>query len=177
MLDITPQLVAATILSLLVLGSVYIRRSNTNAINKLPPGPPGIPILGNVLQIPGKHLATYFRGLLEEYGGLVSLNLAGFPVILIGDIKVAKDLLDKHSIKHSSRPVVPYIHRHVDPEKIYWATHEESETQAVGRKLTVGVMSSVRAGKTEPLHEFEALLNVQKLLDDGGEDLFHHMKR
>ncbi|KAG6919126.1 hypothetical protein DXG01_008933 [Tephrocybe rancida] len=157
MLDITPQLAAATILSLLVLGSVFIRRPNTDAINKLPPGPPGLPILGNVLQVPGKHLATYFRGLLEEYGGLVSLNLAGFPVILIGDIKVAKDLLDKHSIKHSSRPVVPYI--------------------AVGRKLTVGVMSSVRVGKTEPLHEFEALLNVQKLLDDGGKDWFHHMKR
>ncbi|KAG6919128.1 hypothetical protein DXG01_008935 [Tephrocybe rancida] len=177
MFDITPQLAAATVLFLLVLGSAFVRHSNTDASNKLPPGPPGIPILGNILQVPGKHLATYFRGLLEEYGGLVSLNLAGFSVILIGDIKVARDLLDKRSIKYSSRPVVPYIRRHVDPEKIYWATHEESETQAIGRKLTVGVMSSVRAGKTEPLHEFEALLNIQKLLDDSGEDWFHHMKR
>ncbi|KAG6865598.1 hypothetical protein C0991_001022 [Blastosporella zonata] len=99
------------------------------------------------------------------------------PVILIGDINLAKDILDKHSTKHSSRPVVPYVRYHVDPDKVYWGTFEEGETHAIGRKLTTGIMSAVRAGKTEQLQEFEALLNIQKLLDDGGKEWFHHIKR
>ncbi|KAG6909891.1 hypothetical protein DXG01_014705 [Tephrocybe rancida] len=171
------QLAVAAAVFLVTAGSVYARRSTSNAGRKLPPGPPGIPILGNVLQVPTKHLATYFRGVLEEYGGLVSLNLAGFPVILIGDIKVAKEILEKHSAKHSSRPVVPYVRHHIDPTKAYWGVCEQGETHTIGRKLTAGLMSTVRAGKTEPLQEFEAVLNIQNLLDDGGKDWFHHMDR
>ncbi|KAG6919136.1 hypothetical protein DXG01_008943 [Tephrocybe rancida] len=122
-------------------------------------------------------MATYFRSLIEEYGGLVSLNLLGMRVILIGDIEVAKDLLEKHAAKHSSRPVMPYVHYHIDPLGAYWASCEEGETHTTGRKLTAGVMSTVRAGKTERLQEFEAILNIQKLLDDGGKDWFHHIER
>ncbi|KAG6843882.1 hypothetical protein H0H87_012098 [Tephrocybe sp. NHM501043] len=66
---------------------------------------------------------------------------------------------------------------HVDPDKAYWGTFEEGETHAIARKLTAGVMSDVRAGKTEPYQEFEALLNIQKLLDDGGKNWFHHIER
>ncbi|KAG6864757.1 hypothetical protein C0991_007316 [Blastosporella zonata] len=38
-------------------------------------------------------------------------------------------------------------------------------------------MSGVRAGKTEPLQEFEALLNIDHLLADGGKDWYDHMER
>ncbi|KAG6876152.1 hypothetical protein C0992_000662 [Termitomyces sp. T32_za158] len=108
MLDNASQLTLA-IAVLSVAAGVYASHSIKGARRKLPPGPKGLPILGSVLQVPSTHLGTYFRNLLEEYGGLVSLNLAGFPIILIGDIKVAKDLLEKHSDRNSSRPFVPYV--------------------------------------------------------------------
>ncbi|KAG6860919.1 hypothetical protein C0995_006043, partial [Termitomyces sp. Mi166 len=38
-------------------------------------------------------------------------------------------------------------------------------------------MSVVRAGRTEPLQELEAVLNVQHLLDDGGKNWLHHIER
>ncbi|KNZ81601.1 Cytochrome P450 2B11 [Termitomyces sp. J132] len=177
MLDTAPWLVAATVLLLVALGfSIHIP-SKANRGLKLPPGPPGVPLLGSLLDVPGKHLATYFRRLLHEYGGFVSLNLVGFRLILIGDIKLAKELLEKRAAKYSSRPVVHYIRYHVDPVDAYWLVSQGGQNHAIARKLSHGIMSNVRAGKTDSLHEFEAALNIQKLLDDGGKEWFNHMNR
>ncbi|KAG6819823.1 hypothetical protein H0H93_008233 [Arthromyces matolae] len=137
---------------------------------RLPPGPPGLPLLGNLLQIPAQRVT-------DEYGSLVSLNVAGNTLILVGDMKTGKQLLEKQAAKHSARPVYHYFRTHVDPSHEYWALHPESESSDLARKLTMGVMSLVRAGKTEPLQEFEALINIQLLLDDGGKDWFEHMNR
>ncbi|KAG6860800.1 hypothetical protein C0995_007510 [Termitomyces sp. Mi166 len=167
MLSSTSQLtVAATSIILVALWSLYAWRSNSKDGRILPPGPTGIPLVGNLLQVPS------------------------VTIILIGDIKVAKNLLEKHSAKHSSRPNLYYLasrshyidpdllRNHVDPMVDFWALGEErSEAHSIGRRLTNNVMSVVRTGKTELLQEFEAVLNVQHLLDDGGKNWFHHIER
>ncbi|KAG6884245.1 hypothetical protein C0995_010663, partial [Termitomyces sp. Mi166 len=132
--------------------SRYLLRFNS-IDRRLPPGPSGLPVLGNLLQVPGK------------------------TVILLGDMKIAKELLEKHSAKHSSRPVLPYVRKHVDPETYIWVLSDECESHRIGRKLTVGIMSLVRAGKTDLLHEYEAALNIQHLLNEGDKDWFHQIKR
>ncbi|KAJ6490072.1 cytochrome P450 [Mycena sanguinolenta] len=151
-LPLQPVIVAAIAL----LGVVYLIRSRTVSRARRPPGPPGSPLLGNILQVPVKHMATYFRGLCEEYGGFVSLNLAGFPVFLIGDITLAKEILDKRSVKFSSRPTFPYVRYHVDPAQVYWAFTKQTESHFIARRLTTGVMAAVRAGETEPLQQVSA---------------------
>ncbi|KAJ7628961.1 cytochrome P450 [Roridomyces roridus] len=158
--------------SALILG-VYIiqRRLTSNA--RPPPGPRGLPLLGNILQIPGTHLATNFRKLCEDYGGFVSLNLAGFPVILIGNMHLAKEILEKRSASFSARPLVPYS-LHFDPAQIYW-TAVSGQTHFIARKLTAGVMAGVRAGDTQSLQRFEALIGMMHLLK--GRDWFHEMER
>ncbi|KAF7372758.1 Cytochrome P450 2B11 [Mycena sanguinolenta] len=166
-----------TVAAIALLAGVYFVRSRAVSRPRRPPGPPGLPLLGNVLQAPAKHLATYFRELCEEYGGFVSLNLAGFAMFLIGDIRLAKEVLEKRSAKFSSRPTVPYVRYHVDPGEVYWGLGKQDETHFIARKLTAGQMAGVRAGKTEPLQQFEALLTMTHLLDDGGKNWFNHMDR
>ncbi|KAF7372762.1 Steroid 17-alpha-hydroxylase/17,20 lyase [Mycena sanguinolenta] len=99
------------------------------------------------------------------------------PVFLIGDIRLAKEVLEKRATKFSSRPTIPYFHYHVDPTQAYWVFSKQNETHFIGRKLTTGLMATVRAGETEPLQQFEALLNMTHLLDDGGKNWFHHIDR
>ncbi|KAF7346656.1 Steroid 17-alpha-hydroxylase/17,20 lyase [Mycena sanguinolenta] len=144
---------AFTVAVIALLGGFYLLRSRTASRARRPPGPLGLPLLGNVLQAPAK------------------------PVFLIGDIRLAKEILEKRSTKFSSRPTIPYLHYHVDPAQVYWAFNKQNETYFIGRKLTTGLMAAVRAGETEPLQQFEALLNVNHLLDDGGKDWYHHIDR
>ncbi|KAF7375530.1 Steroid 17-alpha-hydroxylase/17,20 lyase [Mycena sanguinolenta] len=99
------------------------------------------------------------------------------PVFLIGDIRLAKEILEKRSNKFSSRPTFPYVRDHVDPAQGYWGFSKQHESHFIGRKLTTGLMAAVRAGETEPLQQFEALLNMIHLLDDGGKNWFNHMDR
>ncbi|KAG6836127.1 hypothetical protein H0H93_011086 [Arthromyces matolae] len=120
---------------------------------KLPPGPAGLPILGNVLGMPSE------------------------PVVLIGEMNLAKKILEKSSIKHSSRPSFHYFRTHIDPTDDMWVLGKEGQSHSLARKIAAGIMSSARAGKTEPLQEFEALLNVQHLLDDGGAKWYRHIER
>ncbi|KAG5716141.1 Steroid 17-alpha-hydroxylase/17,20 lyase [Termitomyces sp. T112] len=175
MLDIAHQLPAFAVILIVALGLGVLHQRRPKSDESLPPGPPGVPLLGNLLDVPGEHLATYFRRLFEVYGGIVSLKIASFRLVLIGDLKIAKELLEKRAARHSSRPAVYYIRHHVDPMQALWPTIEEGRDHTLARKLTTGVMSTVRAGKTEPLQEFEAILNLQRLLDDGGTEWFRYM--
>jgi hypothetical protein len=64
----------------------------------------------------------------------------------------------------------------VDPKGDYWAFTKMGEKHFHGRKISVGLMNGVKAGNTEALQLFEAMLTIQHLLD-GGRGWFEHINR
>ena len=89
------------LISLLATLYFWVRRRRDS---KLPPGPPRLPILGNLHQAPKEAVWVTYRKWVEQYGPLVYLNFGGTNMLLIGDHDVAKDLLDKKANIYSSRP-------------------------------------------------------------------------
>ncbi|KAH9852017.1 CyP450 monooxygenase [Lenzites betulinus] len=70
----------------------------------LPPGPRPLPVIGNVLDFPKKHLGPEFHTLSQKFGDIVCLKVLGLSVILIDNYETACELLEKRSMNYSHRP-------------------------------------------------------------------------
>lgn len=72
----------------------------------LPPGPKGIPIFGNIgdLPPPGVTEWEHWRSHKDLYGPISSVTVLGTTIILLHDAAITLELLEKRSSKTSSRP-------------------------------------------------------------------------
>jgi hypothetical protein len=68
-----------------------------------PPGPPTLPILGNLHLMPTEKPHLQFQKWAEEYGPVYSLMLGTKVMIVLNSDQAIKDLLDKRSGIYSSR--------------------------------------------------------------------------
>ncbi|KAK2012068.1 cytochrome P450 [Colletotrichum eremochloae] len=68
-----------------------------------PPGPPTLPLIGNLHQIPSTKPHLQFQKWAKEYGPVYSLILGTKVMIILSSDRAVKDLLDKRSAIYSSR--------------------------------------------------------------------------
>ncbi|KAF5371382.1 hypothetical protein D9615_009698 [Tricholomella constricta] len=92
------DLVAAAF-GLIVLHRYLTRKSKSS----LPPGPPGLPIIGNVADMPTKKEWVTFAEWGKKWGGICSVNLLGRTMIIINSSEVMSEL-DKKGAIYSDRP-------------------------------------------------------------------------
>ena len=105
----------------------FLLHRRRNAV-PLPPGPHGLPLLGNLFDFPktdawltgaqwGKtygesRFGRIYRGfnLNDHYAGsLVYLKVLGRPIVFSNTYEATMDLLDKRSLIYSSRPSLPML--------------------------------------------------------------------
>lgn len=96
--------VLLTILAFLAAGMVYTYLYVGRREKKLPPGPPTVPVLGNIHQIPKKGAHFQFTEWAKQYGGIYTLKLGTGTAAVITDRRLVKELVDKRSSKYSERP-------------------------------------------------------------------------
>ncbi|KAH6904898.1 cytochrome P450 [Coprinopsis sp. MPI-PUGE-AT-0042] len=77
--------------------------SGKQSKGKRPPGPRGLPLVGNVFQLNEDNWLT-FTEWKAKYGPIVGINLGGKNTIILNTNKVASDLLDKRASIYSDRP-------------------------------------------------------------------------
>lgn len=100
--------------------------SKANGIPPLPPGPKGLPLAGNLNDLPKtgvleahhwlKHKDLYGMSRINSCshqgpsrkltcaGPISSVTVMGQTLVIINDAQLAFELLEKRSVKHSSRP-------------------------------------------------------------------------
>ncbi|SJL03000.1 related to cytochrome P450 CYP2 subfamily [Armillaria ostoyae] len=72
----------------------------------LPPGPRGIPFIGNLLDLPSEKEWLTFAKWGEKYGDMVSVSILGRRLVIINSAQMAVSMLDKKSSIYSDRPVI-----------------------------------------------------------------------
>lgn len=72
----------------------------------LPPGPKGLPLVGNILDLPKEGTPEWKHWLQfkDRYGDLSSITVFGQTFIIIHDAKIAVELLQNRAAIYSSRP-------------------------------------------------------------------------
>ncbi|KAF8909957.1 cytochrome P450 [Mucidula mucida] len=99
-------MLSATDTALLFLGcAIVVLWFNKKTVSK-PPGPPGLPIIGNLLDMPSGRDWEVFGRWGETYGPLISLTVGPTTVVVINTYKKAQEILDKKGPIYSSRPYV-----------------------------------------------------------------------
>ncbi|KAH9718037.1 cytochrome P450 83B1 [Citrus sinensis] len=73
---------------------------------KLPPGPQGLPFIGNLHQFDVSKPHVSFWELSKKYGPLMSLRLGFVPTLVVSSAKMAKETLKTHDLQFSSRPAL-----------------------------------------------------------------------
>ncbi|KLO09945.1 cytochrome P450 [Schizopora paradoxa] len=99
----SPYLALGFVVVFVAIG-LLLRHHLANQSKVLPPGPRRLPIIGNVFDFPDGFEGTHWAAHKKLYGPLSSVQAFGKTFIIINDINVATDLLEKRSAKHSDRP-------------------------------------------------------------------------
>ncbi|KAJ7765661.1 cytochrome P450 [Mycena metata] len=95
-----------SILTVIIVGSQYIR--GRKRAPPLPPGPRGLPLLGNISDVPTSEHWLKFAELGNVWGDISSLTVLGQTMIIVNSVKIAEDLLDVRGANFSDRPEIPF---------------------------------------------------------------------
>ncbi|KAI0334579.1 cytochrome P450 [Cubamyces sp. BRFM 1775] len=89
----------------LICGSIiFVMRKSAGRGLPLPPGPPGIPLLGNLLDFPTSRFGERLSQLAATHGEIMHMTLLGQSVIVLGTYEATIELLEKRSANYSDRP-------------------------------------------------------------------------
>jgi hypothetical protein len=72
----------------------------------LPPGPKGLPLIGNLNDMPPPGVLECYHWLehKDKYGPISSVTILGQTFVIINDADIALELMRDRAINHSARP-------------------------------------------------------------------------
>lgn len=111
---------------------------------RLPPGPVGLPLIGNLHQAPSIYPWRTYASWRAKYGPLFSLQYGPTTLIVINSHRVAHDLLEKRSAIYSSRPRATMVHECISkgyrtlnlPYGLQWRTHHRLQAALLNIRMS-----------------------------------------
>ncbi|KAG6495211.1 alpha-humulene 10-hydroxylase-like [Zingiber officinale] len=89
--------------------TLLIKRSRSRvhkqqALAPLPPGPPKLPLIGNIHQLVGGNPHRILRQLARTLGPLICLRLGQVDLVVASSVEVVEEIIKRHDLKFANRP-------------------------------------------------------------------------
>ncbi|XP_049630549.1 cytochrome P450 2J2-like isoform X4 [Suncus etruscus] len=141
----------------------------------MPPGPPRLPILGNLFQLGFKEPHLQIQQVVKKYGNVICMKFGGMYTIFITGLPLIKEALvhqDQHFI---NRPVLPMQNRIFKGKGIIMSNGQAWKEQ---RRFTLTTLRNFGLGKKslEERIQEESYYLVQFIKEENGQPFDPHFK-
>ncbi|KAK7016901.1 putative cytochrome P450, partial [Favolaschia claudopus] len=154
---------------------VFLRIWNVGSREtRLPPGPPTLPILGNLHIFPRYFPHFKFTEWAQKYGGVYSLKLGSATAVVLTDAGAVKELLEKRSGSTADRP--PMHVAEIVTGGLHMALARYSEKWRTLRRTAHAILTPQASLKHIPIQRAEATQLLHDILHKP-EDFYTHIPR
>ncbi|KIY51316.1 cytochrome P450 [Fistulina hepatica ATCC 64428] len=141
-----------------------------------PPGPPTLPILGNLLEFPRKYPQYKFGEWARQYGDVISVKVLNQTIIVLHTPTLVRELFDKRAISNSNRPASSVVEVITPGELNVGTAHYAGEEWKVMRKASASLLSKESLRKFSDIQHAEVTQMMIDLVHDP-DDWYMHIQR
>ncbi|KUJ23227.1 cytochrome P450 [Mollisia scopiformis] len=125
------------LVALVALEHVRRRRARLPKGTRWLPGPPGLPFIGRVWDIPRQHSYKKFKAWSDQYGPIYQMNIFGEHHVWLASDKIAKDLLVTRSGVYSDRPMIKNLEDNVNTFADVWRRQRRFVHQTMAKSTSM----------------------------------------
>ncbi|KAJ7444623.1 cytochrome P450 [Mycena galericulata] len=176
--------ILVTLTLILLCAALFLRRVGARE-KGLPPGPPTLPILGNLHIFPKEFAYQKFTEWARQYGGIYSASLKIGPgtAIVLTDAAAVKEIMDKRSATTSDRPsfhVGDLVTGGLNLGLAHYGMHACStfggDTWRVLRRAAHAILTPQAAARHLPIQQAEATQLLHDILCTP-QSFYNHIRR
>ncbi|KAF7791365.1 hypothetical protein EIP86_002379 [Pleurotus ostreatoroseus] len=164
MLSLIEGIALVSALLLATYGIIFNRKSSL----RLPPGPPGVPLLGNLLQLSPKRPHPQLLKWARTYGEIFHLRLGPQHMIVLNTVEAADELLVKRSRNYSDR-TSPYVAHEIlgDGQRVVLMPYNKEAK--ICRKTMQNAVGAGPSKRLRVYQDLESTVTLKDLLDHGNQ--------
>jgi hypothetical protein len=170
-----PKLAIYSGISALILFVVFLTLRDPRR-KHMPPGPRGLPIIGNIHQLPQTDEVSHvIIKWAKQYGEVFRIRLGMTDYIYLNTPEAVKELMDKKSNIYSSRHAMPMALDTVsDGNRMLFMGYTKQWREL--RKIMHSILTSTQAVNYQPIQMYETRQMCVDLLDNP-DQFYHHTRR
>ncbi|KAJ5777836.1 hypothetical protein N7520_001082 [Penicillium odoratum] len=141
-----------------------------------PPGPKGLPIIGNLHQLPIRKGFLRQAEWAKDYGSIVGFKIGPQNAVVLNSYRHVKELFDKRGAIYSSRPHLYAPNKLICPDNLHILLAQYGPTWKAMRKAFMGILNVNATDALLPIQLAESTQTMCDLLDDP-EGYYDHIRR
>lgn len=143
----------------------------------LPPSPKGLPIIGNIKDLPPTDKPPHLHWLpyKDNCGPITSINVLDKTLIIIHDKNAANEILEKSSLKTSDRPILTFAGEMCGFERLLTFRQYDDEFRWHRKLIHQQLGTKAIAAQFHDIQDVESRRLLLRALDDPS-NLIQHIK-